>query len=45
MLIAWAHAQVFKAKAEVENQQGWPGEAKIKEMLTKHGAKLATSAS
>ena len=33
--------KVFKGKKEVEVQQGWPGEAKIKELLLSHGAKVA----
>ena len=32
--------KVFKAKAEVENQRGWPGEGAIKQLLEKHGAVL-----
>lgn len=30
--------KVFKDKAEVAVQQGWPGEAKISELLKQHGA-------
>jgi thioredoxin 1 len=30
----------FKNKQEVETHQGWPGEAKIKEILLSHGAVL-----
>ena len=31
----------FKGGKEVAVQQGWPGEAKIKELLLSHGAKVA----
>ena len=33
--------KVFKGGKEVAVQQGWPGEAKIKELLLSHGAKVA----
>lgn len=33
--------KVFKNKVEVETQQGWPGEAKIKQMMLSHGAVVA----
>jgi thioredoxin 1 len=33
--------KIFKNKAEVEEQQGWGGEEKLKQMLLSHGAKLA----
>ena len=37
--------KVFKNGTEVENQRGWPGEAKLKELLEKHGAKAAPASS
>ena len=33
--------KVFEGGKEVAVQQGWPGEAKIKELLLNHGAKVA----
>ena len=36
--------KVFKGGAEVESQQGWPGEAKIRELLVKQGALEAPKA-
>ena len=32
--------QIFKNGQEVANQRGWPGEAKLREMLIEHGAAL-----
>jgi len=34
--------KIFKNKQEAEVQQGWPGEAKLKQMLLSHGASLVT---
>jgi thioredoxin 1 len=33
--------KIFKNGAEVDSQRGWPGEAKLRELLVKHGAQLA----
>jgi len=33
--------KIFKASKEVDVQQGWPGEQKVRELLKKHGATLA----
>ena len=33
--------KLFKGGVEVESQRGWPGEAALKQMLIKHGAKEA----